>query len=81
MKSLKRLVVLATFMLAALTSEYKADAAEYCSTVAGCGYQECCAAPCLTPSIALATVGLAAIILVALQHSHGQTGHNHSHCD
>lgn len=81
MNTLKRFVALATVASLLNSAGNHAEGQEYCSYVAGCGYQECCSAPCLTPAIALGTVVLTGIIVLALQHSHGQTGHGHAHDD
>lgn len=77
MKSLKRIVALATVMTMAGSSINSLNADD-CTTVAGCGYQECCASPCLTPAIALGAIAVVAIVAVALQNSHGGH-HHHSH--
>ncbi len=53
---------------------------QYCSEIAGCGYEECRSAPCVTPAIALGAIALVAIIAVALQNSEGGSCHGHSHC-
>lgn len=75
MKALKKWLVL-TLSVALLNSSIGSiHATEYCYDLAGCGYQECRSAPCLTPAIALAALALAAIIAVAVQNSH----HDHSH--
>lgn len=74
MNKLKRFVALAT-MLAMCGSSVQAD--QCVTTAAGCGYEECCEAPCLTPAIALGAIALVAIIAIAVQNS--STGHGHSH--
>lgn len=79
MKIFKRLVASATLLAMAATSaqSLSADDCEYASPVAGCGYEQCCEAPCLTPAIALGAIALVAIVAVALQNS--SHGHGHSH--
>jgi len=78
MKSFKKLIALATAvaMLGASAQEGHAD--EYATNCGGCGYTECCDAPCLAPAIALSTIALVAIIAVAIQN-HSHHGHGHSH--
>ena len=75
MKMLKRMVALAT-VLAMFGSASSLKAQPYCSDVGGCGYEECCASPCIAPAIALGTIALVAIIAVAVQNS----SHGHGHC-
>lgn len=77
MKSLKRIVAAATIMVMA-GSSLNTLSADECTTIAGCGYQECCASPCLTPAIALGAIAVVAIVAVALQNTHGH--HHHGHC-
>jgi hypothetical protein len=79
MKSCKKFIALMTLISLFSSSINEVEAVDYCSYVGGCGYEECCAAPCLTPAIALGTVVLTGIIVLALQHSHGRVGHSHSH--
>ena len=51
---------------------------QFCTELAGDGYQECCQAPCLTPAIALGAIALVAIIAVAVSNSdHGRNTHCH----
>lgn len=49
---------------------------QFCTELAGDGYEECCQAPCLTPAIALGAIALVAIIAVAVSNSN----HGHAHC-
>lgn len=74
---MKKLKVIALATLIAMTGSMscRVEAAEYCSETAGCGYEQCRQAPCLTPAIALGAIALVAIIAVAVQNS----GHGHSH--
>jgi len=79
MKKIKKLVALATLVAMFGTSAQSLSAQEYpCYETAGCGYEECCQAPCMTPAIALGAIALVAIIAVAVQNS-GHHGHCHSH--
>lgn len=78
MKSLKNIVAAAIIMVMAGSAVNSVQADE-CTTLAGCGYQECCASPCLTPAIALGAIAIVAIVAVALQNSHGHHNHSHSH--
>jgi len=81
MKSLKKFVASATIMAMAF-SAIEADAVYECTTISGCGYQECCSSPCLTPAIALGAIAIVAIVAVALQNTHGgHSHHTHSHSD
>lgn len=79
MKKLLRNTVVTTLIFVFGFSGNEATAREYCSYLAGCGYEECCSAPCLTPAIAFGAITLGAIIAVAMQHSHGNTLHEHAH--
>jgi hypothetical protein len=82
MKRLNKLVAsltIAAIFGSALSNNLSAE--EFCSDLAGCGYEECRSAPCLTPAIALGAVALVAIIAVAIQNSSGRSCHGHSHCD
>lgn len=71
-------LVLITMMGSTASS---ANAAEYCTEIAGCGYEDCKSAPCLTPAIALGAIALVAIIAVAIQNSDKGHCHGHDHCD
>lgn len=75
MKTLKRLIALATMMVMVGSSFQTLSAQEYVSEVAGSGYDESRRSPSLTPALALGAIALVAIIAVALQNS----GHGHSH--
>lgn len=48
----------------------------YCADTGGYGYESCRKAPCIAPTIALATLALVAIVAVAVQNS----GHGSGHC-
>jgi len=79
MKHLKKLV-LATLLLGMLFSGVEELEGQYYSdSTGGYGYQESSMSPALTPSIALGTVALVAIIAVAIRHGHHGHGHGHSH--
>lgn len=78
MKLLKKLVALAA-VTAVMGSSINTLNADQCATISGCGYQECCASPCLTPAIALGAVAVVAIAAVALQNTHGHSNHSHVH--
>lgn len=77
MTRFRKLIIAATLFTLIGTSIPRAHSAEYCSSVAGCGYEECRTSPCLTPAIALGTIALVAIIAVAVQNTHH--GHCHAH--
>lgn len=77
MKKIKRFVALATLLAMFGTASHSVEAQEYCYDTAGCGYEQCCQAPCLTPAIALGAIALVAIIAVAVQNS---SHHGHGHC-
>lgn len=79
MRFINKIIALAMLTTVLNSSGNNVEGVEYCSYIGGCGYEECCAAPCLTPAIALATVTLAGIIVLALQKSHGRVEHDHSH--
>ena len=81
MKNIKKMVALATLTAMIGSSFQGLGAQEYCSEIAGCGYEECRTAPCLTPAIALGAIALVAIIAVAVQNSRNGSCHSHSHCD
>lgn len=55
----------------------KAEAAEYSSSLGGCGYAECRKCPSLAPAVALGTIALVAIVAVAIQNQNH--GHSHGH--
>lgn len=79
MKILKRFIALATLVFMLGSSARTLSAVEYCYDTAGCGYEECRQAPCLTPAIALAAIALVAIIAVAVENSsHSSHGHGHN---
>lgn len=77
-RMLKRIATGATLM-ATLASTSNADAQEYACDVTGCGYQETCCAPTLTPYILLGTVAIVAIIVLAVSNNHHKNSHCHSH--
>ena len=57
--------------------------ADYCSgDYRGCGYEDCCTAPCISPTVALGTVAVVAVVAVIIHNnnSHG-SHHNHYHSD
>ena len=66
MKSLKKLLVLATVLAFASSSVYAAD--EYES------YEESSSSPYIAPAIALGTIGAVALVAVLVQNSGG--GHH-----
>ena len=73
--------IAATSLLITMISTSCLHSAEYCTEVAGCGYEECKSAPCLTPAIALGAIALVAIVAVAIQNSDKGHCHGHSHCE
>jgi hypothetical protein len=80
MKTLKKIVASATLMAmfastAALSAQ---DEVMYADNVGGCGYNEGRTCSQLAPAIALATIGVVAIIAVAVQNR-SHSGHGHSH--
>ena len=75
---MKKFIAFAT-ALALTAASVDSLQADECSYVGGCGYQECCASPCLTPAIALGAIAIVAIVAVALQNTHGHHNHHHSH--
>lgn len=77
MSKLTRLVGFSLIVLMAWASSQNANATEYAYDTAGCGYEQCRQAPCLTPAIALGAIALVAIIAVAVQNS---SHHGHGHC-
>lgn len=78
MTSLRKWMALAAVLSMLSFSTRDANAGEYATNVGGCGYTECCDAPCLAPAIALGTIALVAIIAVAVQN-HSKSHHGHSH--
>jgi hypothetical protein len=76
MKKLKKFVAAAT-LLAISTASINEVEGQYYSDTGGYGYEESSMSPALTPSIALGTVALVAIIAVAIRH--GSRGHSHGH--
>lgn len=55
-----------------------AQADEWTYDNPGYGYEECCQASYMTPTIAIGVLAIAAIIIVAVQDSNGHS-HGHSH--
>ena len=45
----------------------------------GCAYDDCCQAPCISPSVALGTVALVAVVAVIVHNKKHHHGHSHSH--
>jgi hypothetical protein len=80
MKNLKRWIGIATLTAMIGSSTHSLNAQEYCADAAGCGYEQCRSAPCLTPAIALGAIALVAIIAVAVQNTSNHHAHSHSHC-
>jgi hypothetical protein len=76
-KSLKKIAATGTLMAMALTSTNQLQAQEYCSQVAGCGYEESYCCPSMTPYILLGTIAVVAIIVLAVSNSHHK---HHGHC-
>jgi hypothetical protein len=74
-----------TFLLAfALVTQFVAprlEAVTYVTDTGGYAYDQCRAATNLAPAIALSTVGIVAIIAIAVQNSHGHSSHSsYSNC-
>lgn len=78
MKYVKKLMALAAAVAMLSATSRDVHAGEYATNAGGCGYTECCEAPCLAPAIALSTIALVAIIAVAVQN-HSHHGHGHAH--
>lgn len=52
--------------------------ADYCrGDTRGCGYEDCCTAPCISPTVALGAVAVVAVVAVII-HSNDHS-HHHSH--
>lgn len=81
MSKLKKIVLLLTLAVMASGSfSNNLAAQDYTTEVGGCGYQDSCSSPSLTPYIALATVVIIAIVAVAVRHTHHHhNNHAHSH--
>lgn len=77
MNAFKKLLTLALIGATFGFSIPQADAAEYASTIGGCGYAECRKCPSLAPAVALGTIALVAIVAVAIQNQNH--GHSHGH--
>jgi hypothetical protein len=80
MKRLKNFIAATSILAMIGSSAQNLSAQEFCSDAAGCGYEQCRSAPCLTPAIALGAIALVAIIAVAVQNTSNSHGHSHSHC-
>lgn len=81
MISFKKMMAVVAVLAMFSFSAKDATAGEYATNTGGCGYTECCDAPCLAPAIALGTIALVAIIAVAVQnHSKSHHGHSHNSC-
>ena len=65
-------------LIAGMFASVPAQAAEWMDDNPGYGYEECCQASYMTPTIAIGVLAIAAIIIVAVQDSSGH-GHGHSH--
>lgn len=76
MKGIKKLVAVATF-LAMVASTTHVHAVPTTVNTGGYGYQEARRAPVLAPAIALATIALVTVIVIALQNQ-GNSSHGHS---
>jgi hypothetical protein len=76
MKNIKKLVALATFV-AMLASATNVHAVSATVNTGGYGYQEARRAPVLAPAIALATIALVTVIIIALQNQ-GNSSHGHA---
>src|SRR5262249_36754242 len=80
MKTIKKLIALATLAAMIGVSAHHLTAQECCTEAGGYGYETACRVPSLAPAIALGTIALVAIIAVAVQNSsHHDHGHSHSH--
>jgi len=74
MKAIFKRIATGATLMAMLASTNNMEAQEFAYPVTGCGYQETCCAPTLTPYILLGTVAIVAIIVLAVSNNH----HKHS---
>lgn len=81
MNKIKKWVAGATLMAMAAASVNSLDAQEYYDYVEGGGYEDSYSMSDLTPYIALGTVAVIAIVILAVRHHHGgghdSSGHGH----
>ena len=91
MNKLKKLVAIVT-MVATMGTSAAVLNADSCGTDCGCAYDDCRSAPCISPTVALGAVAVAAIITIVVHNrkkssSHSSNGggstatssHSHSH--
>lgn len=76
---MKKMISLMTLIAMMSSFTTKGEAAIFCESTGGCGYEECRAATCLAPAIALSTVALLAIVAVIVQNRDSGNSHSHSH--
>jgi hypothetical protein len=79
MNTLKKLVVAATMsvLILAGSGQLNAQGPGYGSDCEGCGYEQACCAPSISPAIVVGAIAIAAIIAVAVQND--PSGHHHHH--
>lgn len=78
----KTMTFLLTIGLITSLNPSAVEALTYVTDTGGYAYDHCRAATNLAPAIALSTVGIVAIVAIAVQNSHGSSSHSSaaSHC-
>lgn len=74
----RKLIVFSTLTAMMFSLAAPLNAQEYCVDNGGCGYNECCRTSSLAPAIALGTIALIAIVIIAVQNTSG-SAHCHAH--
>ncbi|MFQ5729999.1 MAG: hypothetical protein ACE5GN_06530 [Waddliaceae bacterium] len=78
MNRFKKMIAVLT-LAATLSTSAGILNADYCSDCnSGCGYDDCCRAPCISPTVALGTVAVVAAIAIIIHNKKNSHSH-HAH--